>query len=96
MVRHSDILKIYRTITIKKYSLNILKLFWNILEIKVFQNKNQSLCKKRGCFLKMVAIDKKLMGLLIIPGGGLLLNEECIKERSKRKQMGDSLDKKEK
>ena len=61
--------------------------FWNILEIKVFQNKNQTLCKRRDNFLKMEDIDNnKLMGLLIITEGGLLLSQEHIKEKRKRRQ----------
>ena len=75
----NDILKIYRTITIKKCFRIFWNYFWNILEISVFQNKNQGLCKKH-VFLK------KLMGLLIIAGAGLLLSQEHIKERRKRKQ----------
>ena len=62
--------------------------FWNILEIKVFQNKNQTLCKRCDNFLKMEDIDNnKLMGLLIITEGGLLLSQEHIKEKRKRRQL---------
>ena len=83
-VTHNDILRIYRTITIKKYFQNILKLFLLILEINVFQNKNQSYQKKKKksavIFPKMADIDNnKLMGLLIIAEGGLLLSQEYIK-----------------
>ena len=67
--------------------------FWNILEINVFQNKNQSLYKKRGCFLKIADIDNnKLMGLLTIAGGSLLLwaknilKKREIKEESSNKK----------
>ena len=49
--------------------------FWNMLEINVFQNKNQILCKKMWLSLK---IGGKLMGLLIIDGEGLLLSQEYI------------------
>ena len=53
--------------------------FWNILETKVFQNKNQSLCKKQGFLLKMGDIDNnKLMGLLITAEVFLLLSQELI------------------
>ena len=56
------------------------KYFWNILEINLFQNKNQCLCKNCGYFLKMADIgNKKLIGLLLIAGGGLLLIQEDIK-----------------
>ena len=82
----NDILKIYRTVTI----------FSEYFEIKVFQNKNQSLCKKRGCFLKMAdTYNNKLTGLLIIAGGSLLLSQEHIKERKKAKTKAGSLDKRE-
>ena len=79
---------------------NIFRIFWNyfwyILEIKVFQNKNQSLCKKHGCFLKMAdTYNNKLTGLLIIAGGSLLLSQEHIKERKKTKTKAGSLDKRE-
>ena len=61
--------------------------FWNILEINAFQNKNQNLCKKRSCFLKMADTDNnKLMGLLIIAGGSLLLSQVCTKERRKQRK----------
>ena len=39
--------------------------------------------------------NNKLMGLLIIAGGGLWLSQEHIKERRSKKAMGASLDKKE-
>ena len=70
--------------------------FWNILEINVFQKKNQSLCKKMRLFLKMEDIDNsKLMGLLIIAGGGLLLNQEYNYIRKEiKKTVGASLNKK--
>ena len=66
-------------------------MFWNnsrnILEINVFQNKKQGLCKKCGYFIKMADIgNNKLMGLWIIAGGVLLLSHEHIKERRKRRQ----------
>ena len=58
--------------------------------MNVFQTKNQSLCKKRCCFLKMAGIDNnKRMELLIIAGGSLLLGQEYIKEkREQRKILG--------
>ena len=46
-----------------------------MLEINVFQNKNQILCKTMWLSLK---IGGKLMGLLIIDGEGLLLSQEYI------------------
>ena len=74
-VTHSNILKIYRTITIKKKLKIFWDYFWNILEINAFQDNNQSLCKKGGSVLKMADIDnKKLMALLIIAGRSLLLS----------------------
>ena len=71
---------------------NILRIFWdyfwNILEINVFQNKSQSLCKKRGNFLKIAYIDNnKLMELLTIAGGSLLLSQEHIKEKRKQRKI---------
>ena len=51
------------------------KYFWSILEINLFQNKNQGLCKNRGYFLKMADIGNKKL----IAGGGLLLIQEHIK-----------------
>ena len=39
--------------------------------------------------------NNKLMGLLIIVGGGFLLNQDHMKERKKTKIMGACLDKKE-
>ena len=69
---------------------NIFRIFWNYFwyfRNNVFQNKNQSLCKKSGCFLKMADIDNnKLMGLLIIAGGSLLVSQEHIKERRKQRK----------
>ena len=63
--------------------------FWNILEINVFQNKNPSSWKKRGCFLKKTDTDNnKLMGLLTIAGGSLLLSQEHIKEKRKQRIFG--------
>ena len=61
--------------------------FWNILEINAFQNKNQNLCKKRSCFLKMADTDNnKLMGLLKIAGRSLLLSQVCTEERRKQRK----------
>ena len=64
------------------------------LFLKYFRNKR--LCKKQKkfkvyvksavIFLKMAGIDNNsLMGLLIIPGGGLLLNQEHLKQSRKRR-----------
>ena len=39
--------------------------------------------------------NNKLMGLLIIAGGGLLLSQEPCKRKEKTKTMGASLNKKE-
>ena len=69
---------------------NIFRIFenyvWNILELNVFQNKNQCLYKKHGYFFKMADIDNSKMGLIIIAGGGLLLRQEHTKERRKQRQ----------
>ena len=62
--------------------------FWNILETSVFQNKNQGLCKKCGCFLKMAVLDNNQpMGLLTFAGGSLLLSQEHIKEKRKQRRI---------
>ena len=71
---------------------NIFRIFWNyfgnILEINVFQNINQSLCKKCGFFLKIADIDNnKLMGLFLIAGWSLLLSQEYIKEKRKQRKL---------
>ena len=64
-----------------------MKLLWKYFRKNVFQNKNQGFGKKRGYFLKIVDIDNsKLMRLSIIAGGGLLLSQEHIKERRKRRK----------
>ena len=50
------------------------------------QDRNQILCKKHGCFFKMVDIDNnKLMRLLITAGGSLLLSQKQIKKREKQR-----------
>ena len=36
--------------------------FRKLLQINVFQDKNQSLCKNRACFLKMADIDRETDG----------------------------------
>ena len=73
---------------------NIFKIFWNyfwnILEINFFKSKNQSLFKKRGCFLKLANIDNNnLMGLLTVAGGSLLLSQEHIKEKRNKEESSD-------
>ena len=56
--------------------------------MNLLQNKNQSLCKKRGCFFKMVDIDnKKLMRLLIIAGRSLLISQEHIREKRNKENV---------
>ena len=37
--------------------------FRKLLQINVFQDKNQSLCKNRACFLKMADIDRETDGI---------------------------------
>ena len=49
LVTHNDILKTYRTITIKKYFQNILKSFLKYFRKKRF-SKRKFLCKKHGYF----------------------------------------------
>ena len=64
--------------------------FWNILKINTFPNKNQSYQKyqnKKVAVKNVADIDNnKLMDLLVIAGGSLLLSQERIKQRRKRRQ----------
>ena len=68
-----------------------MKLFLNYFRNKRFSKKKKkknTLCKRCGYFLKIAdVVNNKLMGLLIIDGGGLLLSQEHIKERRKRRQL---------
>ena len=74
-----------------------MKLYLRYVRSKRFSKEKIKLYVKGVVFFKkMEDIDNnKLMGLLIIAGGGLLLSQEHIKERRKTKTMGASLDKKE-
>ena len=65
-----------------------MKLFLKYFRNKRFSKQKQRLCKKHGCFLKLVDIDNnKLMGLLTIAGGSLLLSQEHIKEKRKQRRI---------
>ena len=74
-----------------------MKLYLRYVRSKPFSKEKIKLYVKGVVFFKkMEDIDNnKLMGLLIIAGGGLLLSQEHIKERRNTKTMGASLDKKE-
>ena len=70
-----------------KIFLEYFEIIFDILEINIFQNKNQSLSKKPSCFLKMADIgNNKLMRLLIIAGGSCYWAKNILHIKERRKQ----------